>query len=105
MNELIEKIKAIAKSQEQLAELAVIQYQTIVKQYIAKNCTDSHQIAFTLDFMLDFCFDEQMQLLYRKLCRHLYSFDPETAIDYVKAYRERWDEEGKQFGNGKKELQ
>jgi hypothetical protein len=46
-----------------------------------------------------------MLTLYRKLCRHLYSFDPETAIDYVNAYRERWDEEGKQFGNYKDEKQ
>lgn len=53
--------------------------------------------------MLDFCFDEQMLTLYSKLCRHLFSFDPKTAIYYVEAYRERWDETGEQFGNGKKD--
>lgn len=103
MNELIEKIKALAESQEQLAKQAVQQYQPIVAGYINDNCTDSNQIAYTLDFMLDFCFDEQMLTLYRKLCGHLYSFDPETAVEYVEAYRERWDEEGKRFGKGKKE--
>ncbi len=103
MNELIEKIKALAGSQEHLSQQAVQQYQPIVARYIAENCTDSNQIAYTLDFMLDFCFDEQMLSLYRKLCRHLFSFDPTTAIYYVEAYRERWDETGEQFGNGKKE--
>jgi hypothetical protein len=29
-------------------------------------------------------------------------FDQETAVQYVQAYRERWDEEGKQFGNDEK---
>jgi hypothetical protein len=103
MNELIEKIKALAESQEQLAQQAVLQYQPIVAKCLRDKCTDSNQIAYTLDFMLDFCFDEQMLTLYRKLCRYLYSFDTETAIDYVEAYRERWDEERKRFGNDKKE--
>lgn len=96
MNELFEKIRALAESQEQLAQQAVQQYQPIVANYIADNCTDSNQIAFTLNFMLEFCFDAQMLTLYRKLCRHLFSFDPETAIEHIEAYRERWDERGKQ---------
>ena len=103
MNELIEKIKALAESQEQLAQQAVLQYQPIVANYIAEHCTDSNKIAYTLDFMLDFCFEEQMLTLYRKLCHHLYRFDPEAALDYTAAYRERWDEEGVRFGNNKKE--
>lgn len=104
MNELFEKIKALAESQEQLAQQAVQQYQPIVSRFINDNCTDSNKIAYTLDFMLDFCFDGQMLTLYRKLCRYLYSFDPETAVEYVEAYRKRWDEEGERFGNDKKEV-
>jgi hypothetical protein len=102
MNELIEKIKAMAETQDQLAQQAVLQYKPIVAKYLKSNCTDSNQIAYTLDFMLDFCFDAQMLNLYRKLCRHVYSYDQETAVQYVQAYRERWDEEGKQFGNDEK---
>ena len=101
MNEMIEKIKAIAEIREKLAQQAIEHYEPIVKHYIQNHCTDSNTIGYTLDFMLEFCFKEQMLILYRKLCRHLYSFDPKTAIDYVEAYRERWDEEGEQFGNNK----
>jgi len=54
--------------------------------------------------MLDFCFDAQMLMLYRKLCRHLYSIDPSAAADYINAYKEMWDEEGKEFGNNKKNV-
>jgi hypothetical protein len=58
MNELIEKIKALAESQEQLAQQAIQHYQPIVTQYIHDHCTDSNKIGYTLDFMLDFCCDE-----------------------------------------------
>lgn len=102
MNELIEKIKALAEGQKQLAQQTFQQYQPLVAKYIDENCTDSNQIAYTLDFMLDFCFDEQILLLYRKLCRHVYSFDPKTSLYYVEAYRERWDEEEKRFGDKKR---
>jgi hypothetical protein len=73
----------------------------LVEQYIAENCQDSNQICYTLDFMLDFCFDDKMLLLYRRLCAHLYRFDPQSALYYVEAYREMWDEQGVQFGNKK----
>lgn len=63
----------------------------LVRQYIAENCQDSNEIAYTLDFMLDFCFDKKMLLLYRQLCRQLYSFDQEAAFYYANAYREMWD--------------
>lgn len=93
MKELIEQIKSLAESQNLLAKKAVQQYQLVVEEYIADNCTDGNKIAYTLDFMLDFCFDEEMLTLYRKLCRHLYSFDQHAALDYVEAYRERRDED------------
>lgn len=98
MNKLVSDIQAILESRNQLAKQAFVQYQPIVEQYISDNCTDSNQIAYTLDFMLDFCFDEQMLLLYRRLCRHLFRFDSETTVFYINAYREMWDEEGTMFG-------
>jgi hypothetical protein len=97
---MIEKIKQLIESHNALAKAALTQYQPIVRQYIAENCQESNEIGYTLDFMLDFCFDEKMLLLYRQLCQHLYSFDQEAAFYYANAYREMWDEEGTQFGQG-----
>lgn len=97
---MIEEIKQLIEGRNELAKQAVIQYKSIVQQYIKDNCRDSNKIAYTLDFMLDFCFDKDMLKLYRRLCRHLYSFDPEGAAFYVNAYREMWDEEGTKFGKG-----
>jgi hypothetical protein len=99
---MIEEIAKLIESHRNLAEQAREQYRPLVNSIIDSQTNDVNHICYTLDFMLDFCFDEQMLQLYRKLCRYLYSLDPETATDYVNAYRERWDEEGKQFGNDKK---
>ncbi len=43
--------------------------------------------------MLDFCFDDKMLLLYKKLCRYYYDINPEATVSYVYAYREMWDEQ------------
>ncbi len=101
---MISEIKQFIESRDALAKQALLQYQPIVEQFINENCQDNNKISYNLDFMLDFCFDAQMLLLYRKLCRHLYSIDPSAAADYINAYREMWDEEGMQFGNNKKNL-
>jgi hypothetical protein len=101
---MLEAIKQLIESRNQLAVQAREQYAPLVQQLIAANSRDKHLIEHTLDGLLDFCFDDQMLLLYRRLCRHLYDFDPEAAVFYVEEYREMWDEEGKVFGNNKKKV-
>jgi hypothetical protein len=97
---MIEEIKKLAEKLNALSIQAYSKYEPIVNQLISENCQDSNKIGLTLDFMLEFCSNDKVLQLYRKLCRHLYSFDQESAIFYVDAYRERWDEEGTQFGKG-----
>jgi hypothetical protein len=101
---MISEIKQFIESSDALAKQALVQYQPIVEQFITENCQDSNRISYNLDFMLDFCFDAQMLMLYRKLCRHLYGIDPLAAADYINAYKAMFDEEGKQFGNNKKNV-
>ena len=43
--------------------------------------------------VLDFCFDDQMLVLYKKLCRYYFDIDPEAAVSYVYAYRDMWGEQ------------
>jgi len=96
---MIEEITKLIESQNQLAKDAYKQYEPLVNQIITSQCKDVNQICYTMDCMLDFCFDDQMLLLYRHLCQYLYGIDENAAISYVDAYRERWDEEGVKFGN------
>ena len=101
---MIEAFIHLIKSRNHLIQQAREQYAPLVQQLIAANSRDNHLIEHTLDGLLDFCFDDQILLLYRRLCRHLYDFDPEAAVFYVEPYREMWDEEGKMFGNDKKNI-
>jgi hypothetical protein len=43
--------------------------------------------------MLNFCFDDGMLVLYKKLCRYYFDIDPKATVSYVHAYREMWDEQ------------
>lgn len=101
---MIDKINELLESRNLLAKQALASYEPLVKDIIASQTKDVNHISYTLDFMLDFCFDENILLLYRKLCRYLFDIDQETTAFYINAYRELWDEEGKMFGNNKKEM-
>jgi hypothetical protein len=96
---MIEEIKKLIEGREHLAQLAFLQYKPIVENIIASQNTEVNHICRTLDGVLDFCFDEQMLLLFRKLCRYLWDIDQESTAFYINAYREMWDEEGKMFGS------
>lgn len=99
MDELIKLIEL----RDVLAKQAYEQYKSLVHNIIASQNKDVNHICHTLDFMLDFCFDDEMLVLYRRLCRYLLDIDPQAAADYVNCYREMWDEEGTHFGRKIKE--
>jgi hypothetical protein len=86
-------IAALAESISGLARRAVTEYTPLVDAIVSGRSTDVRQIEHTLDGLLDFCFDPEALLLYKKLCRHYYFIDPAGATDYVRAYHEMWDSE------------
>ncbi len=96
---MIEEIKTLIESRNALAKQAHEQYKAVVNNIIESQNKDVNYICYNMDFILDFCFDDKILLLYRRLCRYLYDIDPSAAADYVNHYREMWDEEGTQFGN------
>jgi hypothetical protein len=101
-NEESESFKAIVelvKGQEQLGKQAYAIYKPEVEAIIKSNLKDVKKIELTLDYMLSFCFNDDMLLLYRRLCRHLYYINEESAAFYVNAFIEMWDEEKTKFWN------
>jgi hypothetical protein len=101
---MIDKIKNLIESRNALAKQAHEQYKLAVNNIIETKNKDVNHICYTMDCMLDFCFDEKMLLLYRRLCRYLYDIDSTAAADYVNHYREMWDDEGKHFGDNKEKV-
>jgi hypothetical protein len=87
-----EPIAELARYAQVLAKQAVTLYEPEVHRLIKNNCRDENEIERALDYMLSFCFDNDMLQLYRKLCRHLYFINPHAAVDYVNYYREMYDD-------------
>lgn len=87
-------MQAVLKFAESLRDLqrqAAQQYQPVVDDILRSRSRDTERIEYVLDCLLDFCGDEDVLKMYRKLCRHYWDIDPAAAAYYVNAYREYWD--------------
>ncbi len=93
MNPLEDPIFELVKSGSDLARRAVSEYAPIVDSIVRARSKDIRHIEHTLDGLLDFCFDPEALLLYKKLCRHYDDIDPAATVEYVHAYRDMWDTE------------
>jgi hypothetical protein len=93
---LIEDIKTLFESQQQLAKQALEVYTPMVEDIITNEVRDENRIGHTLDRILDFCFDGNMLLLYKKLCRYYWEINPHATANYINYYREMWDSESEE---------
>ncbi len=69
------------------------QYTPVVSGLISSDCRDSQEIQHVLDRLLDVACHPEGLVLFKRLCRYYYGFDPEGTALYVKFYRELWDTE------------
>ncbi|OGO80063.1 MAG: hypothetical protein A2Y21_09805 [Clostridiales bacterium GWC2_40_7] len=93
MDELVfETILKVVDYRNKLAVQALELLKPECDKIIWSNCSDKLEIERVLDRLLDFCFDEKILKVYRKLCRHYYNIDTVATTQYVNTYREMWDE-------------
>jgi len=85
-------IKEIASRFSLLTKQAREEYKPLVYNIIDNNLKEDNEIQRILDGILDFCYDEKMLLLYRKLCKYYYDINPVVTIEYIGFYREMYDE-------------
>ena len=90
---LFESIGPIAERMQDLQRQAALRYKPMVEDILQSRCRDANQIEHTLDGLLDFCGHEPVLQLYKRLCRHYWYIDPAATADYIKVYREHWDNE------------
>ena len=89
-----EGLREIATQIKRLTVTAKAAYCHQVNALINEKVQDPHQIEHLLDSLLDFCFDDGIVVLYRKLCLYYFDIDPEATVDYVRFYRDFWDNDG-----------
>ncbi len=84
-------IHALAAQLQDLAVQASREVTRDVDNIVKSGERDINRIEHLLDHMLDFCFHDKMLFEFKRLCRYLYTINPQAAADYVYAYREMWD--------------
>lgn len=97
---LLENVSVLAGQMQDLAHQAHTGYAAEVEALIAARSRDTQQIEHLLDGILDFGFDDTMTQLFKRLCRYYYTLDPAATASYVHSYREMWDSEGEEVGDG-----
>lgn len=90
-SEGMQAILKLADSLRDLQRQAAAQYQPVLDDILRTRSRDTQHIEHTLDRLIDFCGDEAVLRMYKKLCRHYWDIDPAATAYYVKAYREYWD--------------
>ncbi|MBU3966120.1 MAG: hypothetical protein KKG76_01920 [Euryarchaeota archaeon] len=96
---MVQTISKLALAQQQLARQAEQLYSVEVDSIMRDKCRDPQRIERLLDGILDFCFDDEMLRLFKKLCRYYFKIDQEATVSYVHTYREMWDED-EDYKNG-----
>lgn len=91
--DFLESVSGLAHQLTALNEQAVGLYRPTVEDLIHTDNRDQAEIERTLDGLLGFCGDDAALMLYRRLCRHYWQYNPEATASYINAYREMWDSE------------
>jgi len=91
-NELYKGISILAEQISSLADVVLPEYKEFTNSVISGRIIDIHEIEHFLDYMLTFCFDKRILLLYKKILRHLYNEHPDTVHLYVEAYYDMYEE-------------
>ena len=96
--QFFENIRGIAGHLQQLQQQALAEYKPLIENIVFHQSNDVNEIEHTLDGLLDIAANGEGLELYRKLCRYLYSINPESAAAYVGFWKEAWDEDEERFG-------
>ena len=91
--EQLDGFKELAESIEQKRHQAYEIYKEGVDRIYVDNVQNVNKIERLLDYILTYCGDEKMLLLFKKLCRHYYKIDPVATAEYVTIYRDMWEED------------
>lgn len=86
------EITSLIKNFHSIAKNSLDELSEIVDDIILSYSKDEKHIEHTLDRLLDICFDDEVLLVYKKLCRYYYKLNPEATIDYIKFYHDLYDE-------------
>lgn len=92
MDDVISNVKSLIEQSMQIYDDALLVYEPITNDLCARKASED-EVEHTLDRMLDFCSDEKMLLLFKKICRKYCRIYPEMIAWEINSYRQLWDSE------------
>src|SRR5262249_48737525 len=93
MSDVTPDLRELVPSLSGLARRAVDVCAPIVEDIVRAESRDVRRIEHTLDGLLGFRFDPEALRLFKRPCRHDWSFDPVATASHIPAYREMGDSE------------
>ena len=91
VDEMTKGIGALAEQMQGMVVDALYRFTPIAEDIISGKITGENNIGYQLDYMLDYCWDDTVLLLYKRILRNLYNKYPELVASYAYAYRDMWD--------------
>jgi calcineurin-like phosphoesterase family protein len=91
VDDMMSGFDALGVHMQGLASQAIQQYTHIAEDIISGRIEGENKIGWQLDFMLDFCWDDAVYELYRKVLDSLQDKYPELVESYHESYRDMWD--------------
>ena len=92
----VDKIIKLVNSYKNLYDMAYTYYKLDVDMYISllKNDKDvsENELCLLLDYLLNFCADDRILQIYKKLLRAMVPKYPYAVSDYIKFYKEEFED-------------
>jgi len=89
--EIKELGNAIAALQREAVKQTLHYWKPEAERIIETNNKDINAIEHTLDALCEAAFDDEVLIVFKKLCRYYYDIDQQAAIEHIEFYREMWD--------------
>ena len=93
----IENIKelgnAIVTLQREAVRKTLLYWKPEAERIINEKSKDINAIEHTLDALCEAAFDDEVLVVFKKLCRYYYDIDPQATAEQINFYREMWDNE------------
>jgi hypothetical protein len=90
---LVHALSDAMASMQALHQQAVETLAPAVQQMVRSGSQDAQWIEHTLDQLLSHAGTPEGLGLFKTLCRHYWTLNPQATASYINAYREMWDGE------------
>jgi len=91
--EIEELGNTIVTLQREAVKQTLLYWKPEAEKIISTKSKDINAIEHTLDALCETAFDDEVLIVFKKLCRYYYDIDPQATAQQIQFYREMWDNE------------